>query len=110
MVEGHHACGKHLSCFAVDHLEADALNTNTSQEFTNHNLYAEVAMELGDNWFSEFWGDYFVWDGDFAAPDQFIINAGLERYFGEGQRFWLSLEARDILGQNNQVDLSLIHI
>ena len=84
-----------------------ALNTNASQEFTNHNLYAELAMELGDNWFFEIWGDYFVWDGDFAAPDQLIINAGLERYFGEGQRFWLSLEARDILGQNNQVNRSV---
>ena len=24
MVEGQHACGKHMSCFAVDDLEADA--------------------------------------------------------------------------------------
>ena len=27
--------------------------------------------------------------------------------FGEGQRFWLSLEARDNLGQNNQVNRSV---
>ena len=78
---------------------------SAEQRYLNHNIWAEVEAEIGDKWEVEVWADYFLWDGAaFDTPQQLLLYAGVDKFFGEEQRFWLSLEVHDMLNQNSGVE------